>query len=396
MNCRRLCNWTLQLAICIGIVCSSAVFAETGEDDAQGPSRIEIRELESLLEGLDPKSPLAVACVPQLIAAISDKTVPVVLQQQAGMMLGRIGQPAEAAVPILIEAMQHSSAARPWALKSLGLFGDLAAESVLQLSSDLADRSRSHADRILVADVLGQIGTAAAVQALARELLRPETSDSPADALLRQVAVDAVAQARVRGIVALPALIRMTSDRNSEVRRKACDAIGGLGPRAELSLDSLLERLVLDDNHAVRDAAAMALAKIGPAAVPVLVRLVESGEAELQWRAAGALRRIGSRAATAGDALLRATDSDDDRVRLESLEAVWVIRGDAGEVAPRLLGELSASERQIRRRASELLITIDPLPQAVADQLEMLAQGKNREQSRAARYVLRERVRRAN
>jgi len=368
-------------------------------DSHRLPRAVADAEAERLLRGLDPKSPQAIDRIPQLIGLIRDETAPKVLRQQAGMLLGRIGKPAVAAVPMLIRLLRDpetpADATRSWALKSLGLFGELAADAVPQLSRGVSDRSRSQDDRILIADVLGQIGTAAALQALSIELLRPQSEHTNSEALLRQVMVDAVALTGPQAIVALPALTRMTADGNADVRRKACQAIGQIGPRAELSLDPLLERLVLDETPAVRDAAAAAMGKIGPAAVSMLIDIMGSGDAELQWRAARSLQTIGPRAGSAVESLQRAFRVVDPRVRVESLKAVWRIRGDPKLVAGRLIQELSSPERQVRRQASLLLIEIDPLPAQAMMQLQIRAADRTRDGSREAGYVLRERARRS-
>ncbi len=360
--------------------------------------RVTVAEAERLL-GLDPKSSQAVDRVPQLIVLIKNEAAPKVLRQQAGMFLGRIGKPAAEAIPVLIELLVDTEppaeATRSWALKSLGLFGELAADVVPQLNRELSDRSRSKDDRILIADVLGRIGTAAALQTLSRELLRPQPQLANADnkSLLRQVILDGIALNGPRAVVALPALIRATADGNSDVRRKACQAIGRIGPRAELSLDPLLERLVLDQTPAVRDSAAAAMATIGPAAVPVLINVMTSGDAELQWRAARSLQSIGPGAESAVESLKRAFRATDARVRIESLEAVWRIQDEPKLVAGPLIQELSSSDRQIRRHASRLLIEIDPLPAIALMRLKLSAADRTRDDSRAASYVLRERAR---
>lgn len=380
----------LLVAVCT--VCQSGFAGPHVADDAA--------QLEQLLTDLDPQSQKAADAVPRLIAAIQDETVSPTLRRQAGMTLGRIGEPARRAVPVLMQLAQGARSrdadVRFWAAKSVGLFGSLAAEAVPALSADLADRAGTPEDRILVADVLGQIGTAAAVQELARELLRKRESTESPETLLLEVAVDAIAQAGVNGIVALPALIRVTAHHKSSVRRKACVAIGRLGPRAELSLDPLLERLVLDDDPAVRDAAAAAMARIGPAAVPLLIRLVGSGEPELQWRAAHALQRIGPRADAALAALQKSAKDDDVQVRIESLDAIWRISGDSEAIALPMVQELSTSDRQLRRRASQLLIELRPLSAAAVSRLRKIAGDGSHDAARTAGYVLREIERRGS
>lgn len=394
VNLLRPKNRTRLAVIAAGVVLFVLCLEQRGT--AAPPS--EEPSLRELLSDLDPRSSKAIESVPRLISTIQNDVVPGVVRRQAAMMLARIGEPASDAIPILIELRDGSTAADPnvrfWATKSLGLFRSTAAEAVPVLSRELADLNIPTSERLLVADVLGQIGTGPAVQALARELLRPRDASQPDETLLLEVAIDAVAQAGPEGVVALPALIRVTEHARPAVRRKACVAIGGLGPRAELSLDPLLTRIVLDDDPAVRDAAAAALARIGPGAVPVLIRLVESNSPELQWRAAHALRQIGPRAETALDALQQATRSTDARVRVECLDAIWGIGKEPKAVADALIVELSNTDRQVRRRASELLINLTPLPAALMQRLKTIAADRSHDAWRAAGYVLRERLRR--
>lgn len=157
------------------------------------------------------------------------------------MLPGRIGKPAAAAVPVLLRLRSGSD--RYWALKSLGLFGEVAASAVDQLAPELHDPSRGYSDRILVADVLGQIGTGPAIEALGRELVqsgRSQPGDSrsgdAASQLLIKTMLDAIALAGPRAVGALPAIVRSLENPDCEIRRKACQAIGQLGPRAESSI----------------------------------------------------------------------------------------------------------------------------------------------------------------
>ena len=291
-------------SVIVAVMCAALLIMRAAPPACAAEPRDDDESVRKLLVGLDPNGSQARVAVPRLIAVISDDELSDVVRRQTAMMLARIGDPAREAVPILIELRSDKrsdeSGVRFWATKSLGLFGSVAAGAVPILSKELADAMHPAGERLLVADVLGQIGTGPAVQSLARELLRPRDSSDSAETQLLEVAIDAIGQAGPEGIVALPALIRTAAHSRPDVRRKACRTIGRLGPRAELSLDPLLERIVLDDDPAVRDAAAAAMARIGPAAVPVLVRLLDSGLPELQWRAAQSLAPIGPRLVSSG------------------------------------------------------------------------------------------------
>lgn len=388
--------------------------------DSNGPSTWQ--QLDLALSDLAPDSERARKLVPDLIAAARHPETPDVLRQRSILMLGRIGNPAEAAIPVFLKLLDEyrqaeSSKAAPlpspstvtaeqaierrvWLLESLGDFDEAANDAVPALRRDLFDRSRSVDDRVQVADVLGQIGTVSAVSALADALRRWPPGTPPSEQLVKRTIVDCIGLSGPAGVVGLPALLRSIEDPDSAVRRKVCEAITLFGPAGELATDALIERLILDDVPAVQDAAADTLAAIGPNSVPVLIRLLESGEPDLQWRAARSLGKIGPAAADARNALEKVintstpaatTDQLTQHARIEAFAAHWQITRDTSGVFARLIDELSSEDRQIRRRASELLIAPAALPEELPVQLKELAAGDSTS-ARAATYVLRRRA----
>lgn len=387
--------------------CAASVAAERHTPPCGSPAKV--RELVSTFRTLDPNSPAARRHVSSMIAVIEDGRCPTVLRQRAGMLLGRIGEPAVAAVPILLQLRTGED--RYWALKSLGLFGEVASDAVKHLAPELHDSSREFSDRILIADALGQIGTGSAIEALGRELLRnrhvlaSESSPVAGSRLLTKTMLDAIALAGPKAVGALPAILRSLENPDSEIRRKACQAIGQLGPRAEPAIDSILERLALDDSPEVQDAAAVALGQLGPNAVPVLLRVVRDAPPHLQWRAARTLGRFGStwfgtridpsrglgsdRAEVIRELVAR-FKSEDSRVRIESLESVWRIQRQARVVAKPLIAELYSTERQTRIAAIRVLVEVEELPDEVQATLETL-KAKSSLAGRSAREVIRKR-----
>ena len=373
------------------------------------------QQLDLALSDLAPESQRARQLVPELIVAAQDPETPDVLRQRSILMLGRIGKPAEAAIPVFLRLLDEyrqaeaSTTASPtaeqaahrrvWLLDSLGDFDEAANDAVPVLRRDLFDRSRSVDDRVHIADVLGQIGTVSAVQALADALRQWPPGTPPSEQLVKRTIVDCIGLSGPAGVVGLPALLRSIEDPDSSMRRKVCEAITLFGPAGELASDALVERLVLDEVPAVQDAAADTLAAIGPASVPVLIRLLESGEPDLQWRTARSLGKIGPAAADARVALKGVitastsaadTDSTAQQARIEAFAAHWQITRDTSGVFRRLPDELASENRQVRRRASELLIAPVTLPEEMLAQLKTLADGDSRA-ARSASYVLRRR-----
>lgn len=387
------------------------VATDSGQAAPNRDSAGQGQDLEATLRTLDPTSPAAKRHVSSLISVIEDERCPMILRQRAGMLLGRIGEPAAAAVPVLLRL--RSGDDRYWVLKSLGLFGEVASDAVNQLAPELHDASRDGSDRILVADVLGQIGTGRAIEALGRELLgngRVSAVNSESrvaeSKLLTKTMLDAIALAGPKAVGALPAIVRSLENPDSEIRRTACQAIGQLGSRAEPAIDLIVERLVLDESEEVQDAAAVALGQLGPNAVPVLLRVVRDAPPNLQWRAARTFgrfgstwtgaridprRRLGKDRASIVRELVTLFESGDSRVRIESLESVWRIERRASQVANPLIAELGSRERQVRMAAIRVLVELEELPEVAQASLERLKTELSPE-GRSAREVLRKRL----
>jgi HEAT repeat protein len=368
--------------------------------------------IEMLLAELDPASEQAADAVPVLLVALRNPETDPTVRQRSAAMLGRIGEPARGAVAVLIEILvqtrlpKTSSSSRDqspsddetsyWVMKSLGLFGDVAGDAVPAVSRVLTSAASPSKLRVLAADTLGQIRTAASIDVLTTELMKPRRLSDYESAVLRQTIIDSLALAGPLATGAIPGLTRALEDDNADVRRKACDTLGALGPRAEGGMDSLFERLVLDEDDAVKDAAANAIAQVGQPAVEMLVDLLERGGSDLQWRAARALGQTGGAARSVVPKLKNAFGNSSIEVRIEAVDAAWQISRDSNLVAAALVKLLSEDERQVRRRAATLLVELEPLPRETSQELEELAAGDSSNESRTAAYVLRERSRKAD
>lgn len=367
-------------------------------------------DVERLLANLDPTTDAAATAVPHLLAVLQNPLSDPVVRERSAKMLARIGEPARDAVPLLVQILRTAetsgsaqnavsvstgqTAVPYWAMKSLGVFGTVAADAVPAIAAILNDQDSSAELRILAADTLGQIASPAAAGVLTTELMKPRADDENSSLVLRQTIIDSLALTGPLATGSIPALTRAAEDPYPGIRRKACEAIGALGPRAEGGLSPLLERLILDDDPAVKDAAADALAELGTPAVQPLTDLLEHGEPELQWRAARALGLIGITAKPSIPQLTRTFTSSSARARMEAINSVWKITGNARLVEAPLVIELSSEDRQIRRRAAQLLIEPDSLSAATIQILNRLSLSGRDHAARAAEYVIRERARR--
>ncbi len=111
------------------------------------------------------------------------------------------------------------------------------------------------------------------------------------DLSARRQAVLTLADLGSRSPAAVRALAETLKDPEPRLRIMAAAALGRIGPPAESAVLALLVTL---KDEAAGDAAAEALVKIGRAAVPTLVDLMENRKSELSPRAAEVLARIGA------------------------------------------------------------------------------------------------------
>jgi len=166
---------------------------------------------------------------------------------------------------------------------------------------------------------------------------------------------------------AVPALLTAIEGADPKLRRTAAYALGritgeednassrrrfGLPPRetargSGVAVPALAEAL-RDSDRFVREAAAEALAQIGPAAkdaVPALLDALHGKEdaefVDARRKAAWALCRIGPDANVALPALVKALGDKDRGVRLAAAGALCGMRADAAEAVPALIRSLS-------------------------------------------------------
>jgi HEAT repeat protein len=93
------------------------------------------------------------------------------------------------------------------------------------------------------------------------------------------------------------------------------------------------------------ETAADALGRIGPAAVPDLIRQLRSPRAERRWQAARILGRIGPDAAVAVPDLMVLLEDDDPRVRQASARTLGQIGPNAAVAVPALIRLMDESDR---------------------------------------------------
>ncbi|WP_197443720.1 HEAT repeat domain-containing protein [Maioricimonas rarisocia] len=319
--------------------------------------------------------------VPGLIELTRDTELPWFTRRQAALTLGRIGEPAAQAVPVMESFLHPEGEPEPlqtrlWAMKSLALFGPVAADAAGSIASILQDETAPLTLRLSAVEALGRIGTAA------REplpgliaTLRGQHGTGLADdeqAELQIAAADILMLLRSEASPAVPALIRAAQHDSPRMRRIAATTLGTIGPRADAAIPVLGELILFDEAEDVRDAAAIALAGLGDPAIPALLTLIEDQDVDVRWRAADALGRLPSGPPAVEEALEKAIAEDEPVVRITALESLWSLTRDAAQVAPIALRYLADEDRQIRIRAYRLLQSLGRRVSVVREQLEAL------------------------
>jgi HEAT repeat protein len=151
---------------------------------------------------------------------------------------------------------------------------------------------------------------------------------------------------------AIPGLLKLIEHLDSDVRWSAADALGKIGDKA--AVPGLLKLLEHSDDD-VREIVADALGEIGDeAAIPGLLKLVENSEEDVRYSVADALGKIGSEAAIPG--LLKLVDDSDFVVRERVVYALAKIDSEA--VIPLLFKLVEDSNFLVQMMAKDVLIKI--------------------------------------
>ncbi len=243
--------------------------------------------------------PAAAAAVPGLIALLRDESLPWFTRRQAALTLGRIGQPAASALPVLSDLLLTiSPEAEPpaqWAAKACALLGPVAAPLTPALREVLEDPRRNHFDRLTTIEALARIGGAhaEAIPTLIR-MAQSEPGNSREVGELREAAVESLSLVGPPAAPAVPILLRLTRQPDGRLRKKAVSSLQAIGPSADVAAPILAELAIFDELPEVREAAGLALSKLGPAGEWTLAHLVSDRDPQVRALAAGRSGRFPS------------------------------------------------------------------------------------------------------
>lgn len=221
-----------------------------------------------LKKAMDGASPQALDAVMDVMAGLGEKVVPRLIEalgakevrRRAAAILARIGPPAKAAVPALVDALgDESSETRNEVLFALGAIGPGAEAAVPAIAKALHDPDMNV--RYAACYALSQIGPAA----------MPAKSDlvanlGSADQFLAMASACALARVHPEcpetAPKSVPALVKGLAEPDAMSRLHAAEALRCLGPLAKDAVPAL-QKAAKDASDDVRDAASQALKAIG-------------------------------------------------------------------------------------------------------------------------------------
>ena len=154
--------------------------------------------------------------------------------------------------------------------------------------------------------------------------------------------------------------LKALKDENRQVRLRAVRDLGNLGTAGKSAVPALSAAMKNDIHPHVRIQAALALAQIGPPAVPALIEALADEEPWVRAQAAHALGTIGSPARDAVPALTQALKDPQANVRSKAAFALGEIGPDAGAAAPELAQALQDTESDVSAQAAIALIKVGP------------------------------------
>ena len=297
----------------------------------------------------------AEAAVPSLKRALKDQDNWV--SALAAEALGQMGESADSAIPALVRSLSHlNPQVRANAAEALGNLGVAAAGARPALEKASRDEDGGVRSRSLRA--LGTIGLPTPASS---QLVLAAFQD--ADPLVRTAAVESVGQWGAPGAEALSGLQSLLEDANDQVKVEAIKVLPKLAGATPAVLTGLCRRLLEDASVWVQVNAALALGKLGPAAVDAggpLLRVIQTGEESVREQAMRAMAMIQPpeilAAFTAG-----LKDANGDIRKVAS--GGWIKAPSIPpEVIPMLVLALRDSDVQVRANAAHALARLDSLP----------------------------------
>jgi HEAT repeat protein len=154
---------------------------------------------------------------------------------------------------------------------------------------------------------------------------------------------------------AVPVVVELLRDEDSEVRAIALDALGNTGSQAEEAIPAVVE--MLDEDSYLRVLASETLVKIGPQGMAALVKAIQSKPARCML-CRRALRNLGPAGTECVPELTAAMKHQNADVRRLMCEALLSIGPEARDAVPALIEATQDSNSAVRSVAAACLGSI--------------------------------------
>ena len=297
----------------------------------------------------------AAAALPGLMQALEDEDDTV--SALAAEALGEMGDSADQAIPALINSLSHlNPQVRLNAAQSLGNLGSAAAG--VRQALELAARDEDGGVRSQAILALGEISgpTPSSMQSVLSGLAN-------ADSLVRAAAVTSLGRWGEASEAVLSSLVSLLDDPNDQVKVEVTRVLPKLaGPSPEV-IDGLCRHLLEDDSALVQAHAALALGKLGSAAVNAgvpLLHAAKTGEESVREQAMRAIAMIQPPEATEAFTVGLKDASTDVRVLAS---AGWMNAETVPEEAvPALIDGLRDPEVRVRANAANAMARLTTIP----------------------------------
>jgi HEAT repeat protein len=164
---------------------------------------------------------------------------------------------------------------------------------------------------------------------------------------------------------AIPPLVKALSNDDFSRREGAAIALGDMGPSAHEAIPALIADLGVDDND-LQHSASDALVQIGPESVKPLIEALSAQTARTRQGAALALAGLGKTAKEAGPKLAELAEKETDNgARIAALGSLGRVGVETGRSVPLLVQALRSNDEALRRAAVNGLALVRPAKDAV-------------------------------
>jgi HEAT repeat protein len=266
--------------------------------------------------------------VPILCEALKEKET----REKAAWYLSEIGPEAKPAVPLLTELLTDRSdhlrihaAAALWSI-------DRQPQTVLPVAVDVLHRAAASEDPFSLLSLLSAIGVLGAMGPEAKEavpelvaLIEDERQGFFPKGFYRDVVLEALAAIGPEAKAAVPAVTKLLKAKEGFTRVLAAYALWRIDRQTQVALAVFLKELANRKEELVPIMAARALSDMGPEAkpaVPALLELLKSRDANVRLEAVKTLGAVGPEAAAAVPALREARKDRKASVQQEAGEAL--------------------------------------------------------------------------